>query len=61
MKFFLIEYNGCYPSQNSQSTVDKDDIVIDDKTPAYYHPGKSGGVYQNKNEKKALAYFFPAQ
>ncbi len=35
----------------------KDDIVIDDKTPSYYHPGKSGGVYQNKNEKNALAYF----
>ncbi len=37
--------------------INKDDIVIDDKTPSYYHPGKSGGVYQNKNEKKALAYF----
>ncbi len=40
-----------------ESGIDKDDIVIDDKTPSYYHPGKSGGVYQNKNEKKALAYF----
>jgi len=37
--------------------IDKDDIIIDDKTPSYYHPGKSGGVYQNKNEKNALAYF----
>jgi len=40
-----------------EAGIDKDDIVIDDKTPSYYHPGKSGGVYQNKNEKKALAYF----
>ena len=40
-----------------EAGIDKDDIVIDDKTPSYYHPGKSGGVYQNKNEKNALAYF----
>ncbi len=40
-----------------EAGIHKDDIVIDDKTPSYYHPGKSGGVYQNKNEKKALAYF----
>ncbi len=40
-----------------EAGIDKDEIVIDDKTPSYYHPGKSGGVYQNKNEKNALAYF----
>ncbi len=40
-----------------EAGIDKNDIVIDDKSPSYYHPGKSGGVYQNKNEKKALAYF----
>ena len=40
-----------------EAGIEKDDIVIDDKTPSYYHPGKSGGVYQNKNEKNALAYF----
>ncbi len=40
-----------------EAGIDKDDIVIDDKTPSYYHPGKSGGVYQNNNEKNALAYF----
>ncbi len=40
-----------------EAGIDKNDIVIDDKTPSYYHPGKSGGVYQNKNEKNALAYF----
>ena len=40
-----------------EAGINKDDIIIDDKTPSYYHPGKSGGVYQNKNEKNALAYF----
>ena len=40
-----------------EAGIDKDDIIIDDKTPSYYHPGKSGGVYQNKQEKNALAYF----
>ncbi len=40
-----------------EAGINKDDIVIDDKTPSYYHPGKSGGVYQNKKEKNALAYF----
>ncbi len=40
-----------------EAGIDKEYIVIDDKTPSYYHPGKSGGVYQNKNEKNALAYF----
>ncbi len=40
-----------------EAGIDKDDITIDDKTPSYYHPGKSGGVYQNKKEKNALAYF----
>ena len=39
-----------------EAGINKDDIIIDDKTPSYYHPGKSGSVYQNKNEK-ALAYF----
>ena len=40
-----------------EAGINKDDIIIDDRTPSYYHPGKSGGVYQNKNEKNALAYF----
>ena len=40
-----------------EAGINKDDIIIDDKTPSYYHPGKSGGVYQNKKEKNALAYF----
>lgn len=40
-----------------EAGINKDDIIIDDRTPSYYHPGKSGGVYQNKNEKNAVAYF----
>ena len=40
-----------------EAGVGRDEIFIDDKTPSYYHPGKSGAVYQNKNEKNALAYF----
>ena len=40
-----------------EAGIGRDEIFIDDKTPSYYHPGKSGSVYQNKNEKNALAYF----
>ena len=40
-----------------EAGIGRDEIFIDDKTPSYYHPGKSGAVYQNKNEKNALAYF----
>jgi len=40
-----------------EAGINKDDIIIDDRTPSYYHPGKSGGVYQNKKEKNAIAYF----
>ena len=40
-----------------EAGIGRDEIFIDDKTPSYYHPGKSGAVYQNKNENNALAYF----
>ncbi len=40
-----------------EAGINKDDIIIDDRTPSYYHPGKSGAVYQNKKEKNAVAYF----
>ena len=40
-----------------EAGIGRDEIFIDDKTPSYYHPGKSGAVYQNKNETNALAYF----
>jgi len=32
-------------------------LYIDDKTPNYYHPGKSGRVFLNKETQKAVAYF----
>ncbi len=36
---------------------DKSKIFIDDQTPNYYHPGKSGRVFLNKEKKKVVAYF----
>jgi len=32
-------------------------FCIDSKTPSYYHPGKSGAIYLNKNENNPVAYF----
>ena len=32
-------------------------LYIDDKTPSYYHPGKSGRIFLNKNKEKVVAYF----
>ena len=32
-------------------------LYIDDKTPSYYHPGKSGRVFLNKDKEKVVAYF----
>ena len=36
---------------------DQKKLFIDDKTPSYFHPGKSGAIYLNKNEDKPVAYF----
>ncbi len=36
---------------------DKSKIFIDDQTPNYYHPGKSGRVFLNKEKEKVVAYF----
>ena len=36
---------------------DQNKIYINDKAPSYYHPGKSGTIYLNKNEKNPVAYF----
>jgi len=36
---------------------DQSKIFIDDKTPGYFHPGKSGAVYLDKNEGRPVAYF----
>ena len=36
---------------------DQEKLYIDDKTPNYYHPGKSGRVFLNKEIQKVVAYF----
>jgi len=36
---------------------DQNKLFIDDKTPSYFHPGKSGAIYLNKSEDKPVAYF----
>ena len=35
----------------------KSKLIVDDQTPNYYHPGKSGRIFLNKEEKKIAAYF----
>jgi len=32
-------------------------LYIDDKTPSYYHPGKSGRIFLSKDKEKVVAYF----
>ena len=36
---------------------DSEKIYIDDESPNYYHPGKSGRVFLNKGKDKVAAYF----
>ena len=35
----------------------KNKLYMDDKTPSYYHPGKSGRIFLNKDKEKVVAYF----
>ncbi len=35
----------------------QDNLYIDDETPSYYHPGKSGRVFINKSKKNVVAFF----
>jgi len=35
----------------------KDKLYIDDETPSYYHPGKSGRIFLNKGKEKIVAFF----
>jgi len=35
----------------------KDKFYIDDQTPNYYHPGKSGRLFLNKDKEKVVAFF----
>jgi len=36
---------------------DKDDFFIRDKSPSYYHPGKSGSIYLYKDDIEPVAHF----
>ena len=36
---------------------DQNKLYIDDQTPGYYHPGKSGRIFLNKDREKVVAYF----
>ncbi len=36
---------------------DSEKFYIDDESPSYYHPGKSGRVFLNKGKDKVAAYF----
>ena len=40
-----------------ESGYDKSEINIDEKTPNYYHPGKSGRIFLDKTKDKVVAYF----
>jgi phenylalanyl-tRNA synthetase beta chain len=35
----------------------KSEFVVDNQTPNYYHPGKSGRIFLDKNTDKVAAYF----
>ena len=35
----------------------KDNFFIRDKSPSYYHPGKSGSIYLDKDDMEPVAYF----
>jgi len=37
--------------------LNRSDIFVDDKTPQYYHPGKSGVVFSKKDKNNVLAFF----
>ena len=36
---------------------DQEKFYIDDESPSYYHPGKSGRIFLNKGKDKVAAYF----
>jgi phenylalanyl-tRNA synthetase beta chain len=40
-----------------ESGFNENKLYIDDKTPSYYHSGKSGRVFLNKKKEKAVAFF----
>ena len=40
-----------------ESGYDKNNFFIRDKSPSYYHPGKSGSIYLDKDDIEPVAYF----
>jgi phenylalanyl-tRNA synthetase beta chain len=40
-----------------ESGFSQNKLFIDDKTPSYYHPGKSGRIFLNKDKEKIVAFF----
>ena len=41
----------------NEAGYEKNDFFIRDKSPSYYHPGKSGSVYLDKDDIEPVAYF----
>ena len=41
----------------TEAGYNSDKFFIDDKTPNYYHPGKSGRIFLNKDKDQVAAYF----
>jgi phenylalanyl-tRNA synthetase beta chain len=40
-----------------ESGFDQNKLFVNNIAPSYFHPGKSGAIYLNKNEQKIVAYF----
>ena len=40
-----------------QAGFNQNKLYIDDQTPSYYHPGKSGRIFLNKDKQKIIAFF----
>ena len=41
----------------NEAGYDKNEFFIRDKSPSYYHPGKSGSIYLDKDDLVPVAYF----
>jgi len=41
----------------NEAGYEKNDFFIRDKSPSYYHPGKSGSIYLDKDDIDPVAYF----
>ncbi len=41
----------------NEAGYNKNDFFIRDKSPSYYHPGKSGSIYLDKDDIEPVAYF----